>query len=182
MARHLQDQAIKARNTSDDLIIANLNAKGTLAGGGGNDIFEGSFTGLPGDTITDMSAGDSIRFTDPSAFYGFGFERSGASLTYAGMDGLHFLTLSNIPSGHFVATPFQANDQHGYSGTAIGDFNGDGRSDLLWRQSGSGMLAEWLMDGSQITSSQIIGATPNSARQVQSRPPIPRSRRIRRKR
>ncbi len=50
------------------------------------------------------------------------------------------------------------------------DFNGDGRSDLLWRQSGSGMLAEWLMDGSQITSSQIIGATPNSARQVQSRP------------
>ena len=47
-----------------------------FAAGGGNDIFESSFTGLSGETITDMSAGDRIRFIDPSAFYGFGFERT----------------------------------------------------------------------------------------------------------
>ena len=52
----------------------------------------------------------------------------------------------------------------------IGNFNGDGKSDLLWRQSGSGTLAEWLMDGSQLTSSQSIAQTPDDTWQVQSRP------------
>ena len=46
----------------DDLIIANPSAAGALTGGGGNDIFESSFAGLSGDTLTDMNAGDRIRF------------------------------------------------------------------------------------------------------------------------
>lgn len=53
---------------------------------------------------------------------------------------------------------------------ATSDFNGDGKSDLLWRQTGSGTLVEWLMDGSQIASSQMIAATPDSTWQVQSKP------------
>ncbi|MFZ0514156.1 MAG: choice-of-anchor Q domain-containing protein, partial [Candidatus Nitrosopolaris sp.] len=32
------------------------------------------------------------------------------------------------------------------------DFNGDGMSDILWRQGGSGALAMWLMSGSQLLS------------------------------
>ncbi len=51
-----------------------------------------------------------------------------------------------------------------------GDFNGDGKTDLLWRQTGSGTLAEWLMDGSQISSSQLIGAAPDDTWQAQSKP------------
>jgi hypothetical protein len=35
----------------------------------------------------------------------------------------------------------------------IGDFNGDGKSDIMWQQSGSGALAEWQMNGMQIVSS-----------------------------
>ena len=42
-----------------------------------------------------------------------------------------------------------------WSVAGIGDFNGDGDADILWRNS-SGSLAEWLMDGSTITAS----ATP----------------------
>ncbi len=53
---------------------------------------------------------------------------------------------------------------------AINDFSADGKSDLLWRQTSTGSLAEWLMDGSQITSSQVIAATPDSTWQVQSKP------------
>ena len=34
---------------------------------------------------------------------------------------------------------------------AVGDFNGDGKADLLWRNS-SGALAEWTMNGAAITS------------------------------
>jgi hypothetical protein len=52
----------------------------------------------------------------------------------------------------------------------IGDLNGDGKSDLLWRQSGSGTLAEWTMNGSDIASSQTIAAAPDSSWQVQSKP------------
>jgi hypothetical protein len=34
-----------------------------------------------------------------------------------------------------------------------GDFNGDGTSDLLWRNQNTGAMAEWLMNGSTITAS-----------------------------
>jgi len=37
-----------------------------------------------------------------------------------------------------------------------GDFNGDGKSDILWRDS-SGNVAMWFMNGTQITSQPIIG-------------------------
>jgi serralysin len=155
--------------SGDDLIIANPDAKGTLTGGGGDDIFEGTFAGLSGDTITDMSAGDRIRFIDPSAFYGFGFERTGTTLTYAGIDGLHSLTLSNSPAGHFVPTPFQADDQHGHSGTAIdllltnptstSDFSDTGFSDILWRGQ-DGSLVDWGMRDGKIVSNKLLDATP----------------------
>ena len=40
-----------------------------------------------------------------------------------------------------------------WSVAAIGDFNGDGNADILWRQSTTGSLAMWLMNGSTIESS-----------------------------
>jgi hypothetical protein len=69
-----------------------------------------------------------------------------------------------------ASQPIEASPDASWSVAQIGDFNGDGKSDLLWRQSGSGTLAEWLMDGSQITSSQSIAATPDNTWQVQSKP------------
>ena len=35
----------------------------------------------------------------------------------------------------------------------IDDFNGDGKADVLWRQSSTGTLAIWLMNGSTIAQS-----------------------------
>jgi probable HAF family extracellular repeat protein len=56
----------------------------------------------------------------------------------------------------------------------IGDFNGDGNSDVLWRND-NGTMAEWLMNGSQITSTQApssqgIPAAPDASWTVQSKP------------
>jgi hypothetical protein len=36
----------------------------------------------------------------------------------------------------------------------LGDFNGDGRADILWRQASTGKTYVWLMDGAQ-----VIGGT-----------------------
>jgi hypothetical protein len=57
----------------------------------------------------------------------------------------------------------------------IGDFNGDNKSDALWRQSTTGALSEWLMNGSQITAvstvtSQSVNPMPDASWQVQSKP------------
>jgi probable HAF family extracellular repeat protein len=35
----------------------------------------------------------------------------------------------------------------------VGDFDGDGHADMLWRQASTGTVAEWLMNGSTVTSS-----------------------------
>ncbi len=56
----------------------------------------------------------------------------------------------------------------------IGDFNGDGSSDILWRNA-NGSMAEWLMNGAQITqslvpSSQGSPAAPDGSWNVQARP------------
>jgi hypothetical protein len=45
--------------------------------------------------------------------------------------------------------------------TATHDFNGDGKSDILWRNTNSD-LAIWLMNGTQISSGVDLGGVPNS--------------------
>ncbi len=50
----------------------------------------------------------------------------------------------------------------------VGDFSGDGRSDVLWRNN-SGLVVEWLMNGSQIASSTSL-ANPDASWTVQNKP------------
>ena len=42
-----------------------------------------------------------------------------------------------------------------------GDFNGDGKGDILWRNS-NGDIGIWLMNGTQILQEPIIGNVPAS--------------------
>jgi hypothetical protein len=43
----------------------------------------------------------------------------------------------------------------GWTISAVGDFNGDDRADILWR-SVSGEVAIWLMDDGTVASSRIV--------------------------
>jgi hypothetical protein len=126
-------------NSANNMISGHLGAD-TLTGGAGSDTFLDTEAGHNGDTIMDFSAGDEIVFSDatPGAFT---FSLSGTTLTYTGGS----LTLSSVPSGHLVATA-TANGavQLSIAQHAVrDDFNGDGRSDVLW-QNDSGAIFDFL--------------------------------------
>lgn len=42
----------------------------------------------------------------------------------------------------------------------VGDFNGDGKTDVLWRHS-SGAVHAWLIDGTTVIGSGLIGTATN---------------------
>ena len=41
------------------------------------------------------------------------------------------------------------------------DFNGDGKSDILWRDSTTGVVAIWLLNGLQVAQSGSLGTVPS---------------------
>jgi hypothetical protein len=111
-----------------------------LTGGAGNDTFKDTAAGLNGDTIADFSVGDQIVISDAN-IANFSCSLSGNTLTYTG----GVLTLSSIPSGQIVA---RAGASGGVQLTVVqpvahNDFNGDGISDVLWRDD-SGRVTDWL--------------------------------------
>ncbi|NJM46195.1 MAG: VCBS repeat-containing protein [Alkalinema sp. RU_4_3] len=50
-------------------------------------------------------------------------------------------------------------EEAGWRETKLGDFNGDGKTDLFWRNAATGQNAIWLMDGDRIASAQFIVGT-----------------------
>jgi hypothetical protein len=114
-----------------------------LTGGANIDIFRDTAAGLNGDRITDFSMGESIQITDlttQNAQLGI----SGSTLTYNGGS----VTIDGLGAGRFVMRSITGGGidirlQH----DAHNDFNGDGFSDILWRDD-SGLLFDWVATGS----------------------------------
>jgi hypothetical protein len=46
---------------------------------------------------------------------------------------------------------------------AIGDFDGDGKDDIIWRNSSTGQIFQMLMNGTAVKSSGMIYSEPNLA-------------------
>jgi len=116
----------------------------TLTGGAGNDIFRDSKAGLSGDTITDFTAGDRILLTD-ATLAGFTFNLTGSTLTYTGgsltlTGGVVGTLVASAASGGGVQLTIQA---AATANDVRNDFNGDGRSDILWRNV-DGQMSNWL--------------------------------------
>jgi hypothetical protein len=115
----------------------------TLTGGLGADIFLDTAAGLNGDTITDFSLGDRIVLSD-AALGGFQFAVSGNTLSYTG--GTLTLTGGVPAEYHFGAVAGSAGGVELSliaAKTVQNDFNGDGRSDIVWRND-NGALTDWL--------------------------------------
>jgi probable HAF family extracellular repeat protein len=74
--------------------------------------------------------------------------------------------------GSSAAITYQGNavaPDSSWSVVEIGDFLGTGGSDILWRQSTTGALSEWLMNGPQIVSTSTLSASPDASWQVQGK-------------
>ena len=72
------------------------------------------------------------------------------------MNGSQILSSTNVGLGASAAAPDAS-----WNIAGLGDFNGDGKSDVLWRNN-NGSLVDWTMNGSQIASSQTVtlGGSP----------------------
>ncbi|MBV9404085.1 MAG: family 16 glycosylhydrolase [Acidobacteriaceae bacterium] len=87
------------------------------------------------------------------------------ALTDWTMNGSQIGSTQEITLEGHAATPDAS-----WSVAAVGDFKGDGRSEILWRDT-NGTLMEWTLQGAQITSSQQVTfqghpASPDSSWQV----------------
>ncbi|MBW0005827.1 MAG: VCBS repeat-containing protein [Hyphomicrobiales bacterium] len=74
------------------------------------------------------------------------------------MNGSQIASSQDVTLGGNLAAPDSS-----WSVAGIGDFSGDGKSDILWRNT-NGTLVDWTMNGSQIASSQVVtlGGNPVS--------------------
>ena len=122
----------------DDILGGGLGSD-TLTGGAGADTFRDTAANLDGDILTDFSAGDRIVISDATAAT-FAFTLSGGTLTFAGGS----LTLTGFDGKLMARTAAEGGvELIVRASTVRDDFNGDGRSDILWRQDG-GALTNWL--------------------------------------
>ncbi|OJU09790.1 MAG: hypothetical protein BGN86_10610 [Caulobacterales bacterium 68-7] len=146
----------------NDTLIGGLGVD-TLTGGTGTDGFRGSAAELNGDTITDLSVGDRIVFADAS-LGSFNFSLSGSTLNFTGGS----LTLQNLPSGmKLVASAVSGGGvmlqlaAASVPGAFNADFNGDGRSDVFWRND-NGWITSWLgqAGGGFVGDTAVGGVVP----------------------
>jgi hypothetical protein len=120
------------------------------------------YTSLPGDTAPPSVRGRAMTLTTPPDFNDNGVSdilwrsTSGGLVAWdmnrnGAISGSGFVTYGGV-----VTAPDAS-----YSVAAISDFSGDGKADVLWRNT-SGSLIEWLMNGSVITQSSFVtaGGTP----------------------
>ena len=55
-----------------------------------------------------------------------------------------------------------------WSVAGVGDFNGDGNIDILWRDTTSGNVSIWLLQGTQVLSFAGLGTVPTTFNIVQT--------------
>ena len=148
-------------NSANNYIVSGLGAD-TLTGGAGADKFSDTKAGHNGDTITDLSVGDKIVFTDAS-LGSFTYSLSGHVLTYTGGS----LTLTALPIGQFVASAATGGGVQltveGPTAPAPHDFNGDGASDIIL-QNDSGQTVDWLGqgNGALVDNSAVFSTNPGT--------------------
>jgi hypothetical protein len=135
-------------------VLRGLGGGDTLIGGAGADVFAGLARELNGDTIVDLSVGDRITVTD-IAHAAFSYVHAGSSLSFGGAtvdtgsSNVRLVTATAAGGGTDLIAAHRI--------TRLNDFDGNGHSDILWRENG-GTFATWGVSG-QPAGNQLEGNT-----------------------
>ena len=82
--------------------------------------------------------------------------------TSTGQNGIWLMDGFSVTNSSYITSVSAATP--GWIIAGVGDFNGDGKSDILWRDTSTGQNGIWLMDGFSVTSTSYItsvsAATP----------------------
>ena len=125
-------------------VISGGSGTDTLTGGTGADTFVDTAANLNGDTITDFLPGDRIQITDlPLA--SANIHLVGSTITYGSGATAGVINIGNgISAGRFVLRAIGTTGvEIRFEQPAHNDFNGDGVSDILWRND-NGNMSDWL--------------------------------------
>lgn len=126
----------------NDILTGGLGTD-VLTGGLGSNIFLDTAAGFNGDRITDFLPGDRIQFTDLNVSNA-NFNLVGTTLNFNGGS----IQIDSAGPGRLVIRPIASGGvEIRLQPPAHNDFNGDGRSDILWRND-NGSLSSWLGNGS----------------------------------
>ncbi len=152
------------RNTSGEVTAWLMNGS-AIAGSG--DLTSGGVAMSPDPSWSIAGVGDFNHDGRSDIFW----RNSNGALTEWLMNGTTIAASGNITSGGVAVTPDAT-----WHVVEIGDFNGDGTSDILWRND-SGALAEWLMNGTAIVSSVTpssngAAVSPDASWSTQAKPTI----------
>ena len=125
--------------SGDDLIIGGAGAD-VMTGGLGVDRYRGTAEELNGDRITDLLPGDRIQFTNLTLQNAnIGVNLSLSAITFNGGS----ITVDNLGPGRLIIRAIETGGiEVRLQQNAKSDFNGDGRSDVLWRND-NGWFTSW---------------------------------------
>ena len=137
----------------DDLILGGAGAD-MLTGDAGADTFRGTRAELAGDVVTDLAFGDRIHVIDGDA--GLYVAQVGTRVTM----GAEVLTVATGGAVRLGARQAADGGIELLVGRRIADhdFNGDGASDILWRN-GNGFLTTWWSTGAAFNGASGVGET-----------------------
>ena len=129
------------RNSDGKLAVWTMNGSTILTSGL---VTMGGVTVTPGASWSVAGTGDF----DGDSRSDILWRNSDGTLAVWTMNGSSIMSSNAVTSGGSAVTPDAS-----WSVAGIGDFNGDGKKDVLWRSSATGEVSVWTMNGSSITSS-----------------------------
>jgi hypothetical protein len=72
------------------------------------------------------------------------------------------VALWGVQNGQVTSSSGLGNVPSNFVVQGVGDFNGDGSIDILWRDTNTGTISIWFTNGTQVTSAGVVSAVPSS--------------------
>jgi hypothetical protein len=72
------------------------------------------------------------------------------------------IALWGVQSGQVTSSSALGTVTSNFVVQGVGDFNGDGKIDILWRDTNNGTLSIWFTNDAQVTSGASVGALPSN--------------------